>query len=218
MTQTGPPAQALAAKALPLAAIDTAAMPASTARHERLVRRLRILAPPGLACTGTPREMLAQLSGGDSALQRRRRPRRRADAAHRHRAVCRRYPEGCFGVVHARRSRCSSSSPASLGGPATRPSRSLARTLMQQRRVADIRQALVAIGLRLVGVRIERTDRQVNERADRPLTGAAMQDALAPSLGKAWIGPRGLAGAVLVDDAVLGDELRTHAFRLAGRR
>src|SRR5579862_193792 len=78
MTQTGPPAQALSAKALPLAPIDTPAMPARTAKTERLVRRLRILAPPGLACTGTPREMLAQLSGGDSALQRRRRPRRRA--------------------------------------------------------------------------------------------------------------------------------------------
>src|ERR1700732_5064918 len=74
MPQTGPPEQALAAKALPPAAIDTAAMPASTARHERLVRRLRILAPPGLACTGTPREMLAQLSGGDSALKRQAQP------------------------------------------------------------------------------------------------------------------------------------------------
>src|SRR5580704_12034460 len=95
MTQTGPPEQALAAKALPAAAIDTAAMPASTARHERLVRRLRILAPPGLACTGTPREMLAQLSGGDRALKRQYQPRRRADAAHRRRKVCR----GLFGVV-----------------------------------------------------------------------------------------------------------------------
>src|SRR5258708_32165193 len=99
---------------------------------------------------------------------------------------------------------------------AVRPSRSLARALMQQRRIADVRQALVGVGLRLVGVRIERTDRQVNERADRSFAGAEMQDALAPGLGKAWIGPLGLAGAVFIDDAVFGDELRTHASRLAG--
>src|ERR1700686_561553 len=96
MPHTGPPEQALAGRALPPpAAIDTAAIPASTARHERLVRRLRMLAPPGLACTGTPREMLAQLSGGDSALKRQCRPSRHADAAHRRRKVCR----GLFGAV-----------------------------------------------------------------------------------------------------------------------
>jgi hypothetical protein len=63
--QTGPPAQPLAANALPLAAIDIAAIPASTAR---LDRRLRIKPLPGSACTGTPSEMLAQLFGGDSAI------------------------------------------------------------------------------------------------------------------------------------------------------
>src|SRR5580693_6367724 len=99
--------------------------------------------------------------------------------------------------------------------PAVRPSRSLARALIQQRRISDIRQALVGVGLRLVGVWIERANGQVNKRADRPLAGAEMQGPLAPSLGEAWIGPLGLAGAVFIDDAVFGDVLRTEAFRLA---
>src|SRR5580692_7832879 len=103
--------------ALPLvAASDTAAMPASTARHERLVRTLRMLAPPGLACTGTPREILAQLSEGDSALQRQWRPHWRADAAHRYAGGLSRVSRECFGAVRARRSRCSSHSPASHSG------------------------------------------------------------------------------------------------------
>src|SRR5258708_31907388 len=121
MPQTGPPEQALAAKALlPPAAIDIAAIPASTARHERLVRRLRMLAPPGLACTGTPREMLAQLYGGDRALKRQCQTGRRADAEHRRGTVCRicaaRFGAGRCRNTNTRRSRCSSHPPESRGG------------------------------------------------------------------------------------------------------